>query len=552
MVNNLYKIAILAIAVSTLSGCATIFHTVKGKFHTPDKNVTLVLSDNGGSVGSGTSVVVDPDSANKDVPTAKGGMAVFKLNNNTDVYVVTATKNKCFSSSIVLGRDVFNPMKLIDMGLPLVFGVIVFTSPNAKVDNPPVPFTIMFIESVAGWVPVGYGPWWTFHKDYNIPALQAIPYKQSKQNDLYVKSVDMKAGKDSIKETLYEHFRDYKHGDLLNVENGTDNYKDADYNIKVSLNNTLQSWNYIDSGKFALANLAHRSVYITCSVQSIKGTSINTFSAFNVISGWQLHSPDGSVITQATYQTSTSWGDYGISDQGVTDIAGDALSRAMALFIQTDKVQQALGDTVYSAKRKMNDTIIITASDSGGVKNLEQAAKAVVTIAGQEHPASGCIISPDGYVVTDSYALSDTSNDITVVLSDGSKVTAERLRSNDSDNVALLKIQKKGVYPYLVPMPESGVQVGSDAYSIGTPVAQELVQSISKGIISGQRKIRQHRFIQTDVAINPGVNGGALVTDKGVLLGMIVGKISGNSIQGLGFVLPGYYFERVLPMKFAK
>ncbi|HKK66616.1 MAG TPA: trypsin-like peptidase domain-containing protein, partial [Bacteroidales bacterium] len=79
---------------------------------------------------------------------------------------------------------------------------------------------------------------------------------------------------------------------------------------------------------------------------------------------------------------------------------------------------------------------------------------------------------------------------------------------------------------------------GADVYSIGTGVDVSLGQSLSKGIISGKRQIGLSEYLQTDVTINPGSSGGALVGKDGELLGIVSAKMMGVGIEGIGFAIP--------------
>jgi len=83
-------------------------------------------------------------------------------------------------------------------------------------------------------------------------------------------------------------------------------------------------------------------------------------------------------------------------------------------------------------------------------------------------------------------------------------------------------------------------------YAIGTPSDIELGQTLSKGIISGKRLFNQKQYIQTDVSINSGNSGGALIDPQGNLLGIISAKIVGVGIEGLGFAIPIKYINESL------
>src|SRR3546814_828345 len=60
-----------------------------------------------------------------------------------------------------------------------------------------------------------------------------------------------------------------------------------------------------------------------------------------------------------------------------------------------------------------------------------------------ESMGSGCIISPDGYVLTNHHVV-DGADEVTVKLSDGRAFTAKVVGSDEQSDVALLKLQATG------------------------------------------------------------------------------------------------------------
>jgi S1-C subfamily serine protease len=56
--------------------------------------------------------------------------------------------------------------------------------------------------------------------------------------------------------------------------------------------------------------------------------------------------------------------------------------------------------------------------------------------------------------------------------------------------------------------------------------------------VSGKREMEEKNFIQTDVAINSGNSGGPLINSSGEVIGIIVAKVFGKSVEGLGFAIP--------------
>jgi serine protease Do len=152
---------------------------------------------------------------------------------------------------------------------------------------------------------------------------------------------------------------------------------------------------------------------------------------------------------------------------------------------------------------------------------------------------SGVIVSPNGYILTNSHVVND-AGEIQVVLNDGRQFTAKIIGSDPQTDVALIKIDADNL-PALTLADSSKVQVGDVVLAIGNPFG--IGQTVTKGIVSAKDRTTSgdgdEDFIQTDAAINPGNSGGALVDTDGRLIGInsaILTRSGGN--QGIGFAVP--------------
>ncbi len=80
--------------------------------------------------------------------------------------------------------------------------------------------------------------------------------------------------------------------------------------------------------------------------------------------------------------------------------------------------------------------------------------------------------------------------------------------------------------------------------AIGNPLdAQAFAWTVTDGIVSGLGRTvesdgQSFTLIQTNAAINAGNSGGALLNGKGELVGINSMKISGSSVEGMGFAIP--------------
>ena len=103
--------------------------------------------------------------------------------------------------------------------------------------------------------------------------------------------------------------------------------------------------------------------------------------------------------------------------------------------------------------------------------------------------------------------------------------------------MALLKVSGQN-FRGLSLINSDSAQTGEDVFAIGTPSDISLGQSVTKGIISGKRKIGEKIYLQTDVTINSGNSGGPLLNENGEVIGMVTMKLVGDGIEGIGFCVP--------------
>lgn len=158
---------------------------------------------------------------------------------------------------------------------------------------------------------------------------------------------------------------------------------------------------------------------------------------------------------------------------------------------------------------------------------------------------SGFIITDDGYIVTNFHVIED-SDAITVSMYDGSSYDAVLVGYDESNDLAVLKIQAEGLTPVVLG-DSNNLNVGDSVIAIGNPLG-ELTFSLTSGAISAlDRKVTfsgniTMDLLQTDCAINSGNSGGALFNLYGEVIGITNAKYSsstgGVSIDNIGFAIP--------------
>ncbi len=160
---------------------------------------------------------------------------------------------------------------------------------------------------------------------------------------------------------------------------------------------------------------------------------------------------------------------------------------------------------------------------------------------------SGFVISKDGYIVT-NYHVIDGASSIKVTFFDGSEYDATLVGGEQTNDVAVLKIQADGLIPVILGT-SGDLHVGQTVTTIGNPLG-EMTFSQTAGIISALDRTvtmsggTKMNMIQTDCTINSGNSGGPLFNSFGEVIGITSAKYSNNgsyseaTIEGIGFAIP--------------
>lgn len=168
-------------------------------------------------------------------------------------------------------------------------------------------------------------------------------------------------------------------------------------------------------------------------------------------------------------------------------------------------------------------------------KNLEKAIKASVMVKGRRTVGSGVLISPDGYILTASHVVA-RSSEVAIQDSEGRIYTAQVIRVNREDDLALLKAPGRDFSCLRTAMVKPNI--GETVFLIGAPIGSDLVFTVTRGIASGIRKFNGREYVQTDAAANPGNSGGPLLSENGRVTGIVISKVAILGYEGLSFAVP--------------
>ncbi|WP_460748963.1 S1C family serine protease [Myceligenerans cantabricum] len=192
-----------------------------------------------------------------------------------------------------------------------------------------------------------------------------------------------------------------------------------------------------------------------------------------------------------------------------------------------------------------------------------EALPSVVSIAvrGQtgEATGSGMVLKENGYILTNNHVVAEASSSkapVFVTFSDGHEKQAEIVGTTPDYDLAVLKVDEKGLTP-LVLGDSDEVVVGDDVLAAGSPLG--LDATVTTGIVSALHRPVQAGeqasaafidAIQTDAAINPGNSGGPLLNSAGEVVGInsaiaqAPGSLTATGNIGLGFAIPSNQARR--------
>ena len=162
---------------------------------------------------------------------------------------------------------------------------------------------------------------------------------------------------------------------------------------------------------------------------------------------------------------------------------------------------------------------------------------------------SGVVIDQRGLIITNHHVIEDAT-DVRVIFEDGRMYEASIVGSDRLTDIGVVKIQNENLTPINLGNSE-GVFVGDLAVAIGHPLTLGAAPTVTTGVISAldrrldvgsesmNNAVTLFGLIQTDAPITRGSSGGALLNQKGELIGITTAIATADvGAEGLGFAVP--------------
>ena len=181
-------------------------------------------------------------------------------------------------------------------------------------------------------------------------------------------------------------------------------------------------------------------------------------------------------------------------------------------------------------------------------------AQSVVSVQTPAGGGSGFFVDDSGHLIT-NYHVVQGRDEVMVGLADGRRVPGSIVGSSPDDDLAVVKIDPRGLEIQPVRLGDSDLLVvGERVAAIGNPFGLE--RTLTTGIVSALgRELPplqaggppQRGAIQTDAAVNPGNSGGPLINFGGEVVGvtsLAFSPVAGS--VGVNFAIPVTTVARVL------
>lgn len=239
------------------------------------------------------------------------------------------------------------------------------------------------------------------------------------------------------------------------------------------------------------------------------------------------------------------------NSDGTTTTSSDKITNGTALSTSSSVVTSDVSDVV---DKVMPSIVSITSMSVQEVQSFFGGTYEQTS----EGAGTGIIIGKNDtelLIVTNNHVV-EGSDTLTVTFNDQSSVEANIKGTDAAYDVAVIAVALDQISDDTMDAisvatlgDSTNLKIGEPAIAIGNALGYG--QSVTTGVISalgrsvsttdtqtGETQESGAKLIQTDAAINPGNSGGALVNVNGEVIGINSAKLTGESVEGIGYAIP--------------
>lgn len=145
--------------------------------------------------------------------------------------------------------------------------------------------------------------------------------------------------------------------------------------------------------------------------------------------------------------------------------------------------------------------------------------EAVATINGNGRKGTGFVIDPTGIIVTNFHVI-DKMKVIQVSFSNGDIYTAEIIKENPENDIALLKMTDHKEELFSLRLSDQKIEANQPIYIIGNPLAHTFI--VNEGTSGDMIRSSLHSdVLLIDVPVHSGNSGSPVITEEGLVVGMV-------------------------------
>lgn len=141
---------------------------------------------------------------------------------------------------------------------------------------------------------------------------------------------------------------------------------------------------------------------------------------------------------------------------------------------------------------------------------------------GAMYSGSGFLLTSDGLIITNRHVVKD-SKTLMVMLDGNKQRSADIVKIDDEQDLALIRIKTDTPLPFLQLSPNDSPAPGAECTVMGFPMIDRLGESIkiTRGVVTSKARMELGADIMVDAKVNPGNSGGPILDRFGNVMAIV-------------------------------